>query len=230
MYCVRIIYIYTLGDESQMKEFIANKINEIKKLKLFSVQNTDMKEIVQGLSLNSDDMRYKRNFKHVIGQKLYQSHLNENFISCAFCSHLKRSTCHKYCFACSKNTYKECSLLLPGIFPFTGSYTDSIDERTPWIFKIPCTSFERLADGDYFRNFTSLNQNITIANFEALEGIFNGLSRGKRPCHICAAVNLEMFNRCSNSDKSIENIFCERIIKETSPRYEAMSGLIKCVE
>jgi len=131
-----------------------------------------------------------------------------------------------------KNTYKECSTLLPGIFSFHDSYFDAIEnEFTPWIFRTPCTSFERLEKSRYFKNFTSNDQSITIANYESLEGIFLGISRGKKPCHICAAVSMDILKECKKCEKEKEseneNTPCSKVIEEISSRYSTVFGIVR---
>jgi hypothetical protein len=185
----------------------------------------------ENIGLLSDDFVYKRQFERLIGPKLYNSHIRENIICCAFCEHLKRSYCHENCFKCSKGTYTECSTLIPGIYNFNDSYFDSIDSNfRPWIFNTPCTYFERLDEKNYFRNFTSPDQSISIANYEALEGIFTGISREKRPCHICASVNIGIFNNCAKSEKSMVNKPCYEILNEISKIYRASTGMIRYEE
>ena len=178
-----------------------------------------------------DDSKYKKYFDQKIGPHISQMHHNNYFTSCAFCTHLQKSSCHEFCFSCSKKTYTECSLLLPGTFSFTDHYFDSAgNDLTPWVFKTPCTNFECLNSKRYFKHFISSEQSITVANFEALEGIFLGISRGKRPCHICASVNIGIFNKCSESDKIETNKSCPRIIDEISKKYQAIQGMIKYVD
>ncbi|MDP4094230.1 MAG: hypothetical protein Q8920_12820 [Bacillota bacterium] len=195
--------------------------------------NTSCRNIfsyMEKLSSDNDDRIYIKQFNKLTGPKIYQMHLNEYLISCAFCSHLSKSSCHEYCFKCSKGVYLDCSFLLPGTFSFSSAYFDNSDDHQPWIFKTPCSNFERLPENKYFRNFSTLSKSKTAANYEALEGIFTGLSRGKRPCHICASVNMEIYDNCSCSSASAETNPCDRIIDQISARYRAILGVIKSIE
>ena len=188
----------------------------------------DLKKIFAGIGIAPDDKSYLKHFESVIGPEIYLKHAADFSVFCVFCSHLQRSSCHEYCFSCTKGTYKECSLLLPGTFSFTDSYFDALDEEfMPWIFKTPCTHFERLMPDKYFRNFLSVDHSITIACYEALEGIFFGISRGKRPCHICASVCLDIYNICTQTGKTTEDSPCDRIIAEISSQYRASSEMVR---
>jgi len=196
------------------------------------LQKTFLKMPVhQLIDFISDDARYKRCFISKTGHKLYQVHATINFTCCAFCSHLRKSSCHEYCFSCSKNVYEGCSLILPGIFPFTGSYADIKENSSlPWIFQTPCMGFQRLDGHNYYRNFNDLHLSITVTNYEIIEGIFTGLSNGKRPCHVCAAVNIEICKKCSDMEKNLQNIPCHRILDEISAKYRVMHGIVKHIE
>lgn len=176
--------------------------------------------------LFSEDLIYKRNFQRHTAPLIYQAHINENYVSCVFCLHLSRSQCHDYCFSCSKGVYRQCSPLLPGTFHFSDSYFDTMGRKSmPWFFKTPCTRFERLKNSRYFKHFLSKDISITAANLETLEGLFTGMSRGKRPCHICASVNLDIFNSCSKAEKEIDQKPCKRITGEIASIYRASSGM-----
>lgn len=202
--------------------FIKDKLSVLKK----SCSHIK-KKFSQKADFILDDKKYKKYFECILGPKIYLLHLNENYICCNFCSHLKKSTCHDFCFVCSKGTYNECSNLLPGTFSFAGSYFDSLENNcTPWIFKTPCTSFERLDCRKYFKNFVHPNKLITVANYESLEGLFLGICRGKRPCHICASVNMEIFAKCSQDERTAKNTPCYRIIDELSAKYQAALNMI----
>ena len=160
---------------------------------------------------------------------IYNFHINSNLICCAFCSNMMRSECHEFCFKCSKGVYAGCSPLLPGTFSFNSGYTDSSDEEVmPWIFKTPCTGFERIVGKNYFRNFTSSDKSIAIANYEVLEGLFTGASRGKKPCHVCASVSMDIYKECSEQEKNCQA--CSKVSKYISDKYEVISGIIKCIE
>ncbi len=179
-------------------------------------------------SLLSDDNKYRRHFLTYIGPEIYKKHLNTYFICCSFCSNLTKSSCHKYCFSCSKKVYDDCSLLLPGTYEHVCDRIDNNGEGiAPWIFRTPCTDFERLNGKSYFKHFTSGRQPVAISNYEALEGIFLGMIRGKRPCHICASVKLDIYNNCISREKLKEESPCEMILNEIAARYSAILGMIK---
>ena len=190
-----------------------------------------LKTLFSRFKFVSEDKAYIRHFDADISPGIYKGHLDGCFVCCAFCQHLQKSSCHEYCFTCLKRTYMECSTLLPGIFSFVGSHFDAMEStHTPWIFKTPCTAFERLSKKKYFKNFNSNSQSITVANYEALEGIFTGISRGKSPCHICASVNIGIYNDCVRSDKNAEYRYCKEIIDQIRARYRVISGMIKYME
>jgi len=183
---------------------------------------------VSNSGIFTDDKQYRKYFEKNAGHRIYTTHLNSYRVCCSFCRNLKKSQCHEYCFSCSKGTYNECSPLLPGTFSFSGAYFDSVEkEYVPWIFKTPCAGFERLNHKKYYRNFVSLKQSVTVANYEVLEGLFTGICREKRPCHICASVNISIFNKCAGVEKNIKNRPCDKIIDEIAKKYRSVSGLIK---
>ncbi|MCX7711878.1 MAG: hypothetical protein N2484_18700 [Clostridia bacterium] len=193
--------------------------------------NKFINSIATKLGFISDDKAYIKHFDSYIGPNIYHRHLDDYFVCCTFCCHLKKSNCHSYCFKCGKNTYEECGVLLPGTFSFTGNHTnDQESDQPPWIFRTPCTGFERLSEKKYFKNFNSYIQSITVANYEAMEGIFTGISRGKSPCHICASVNIEIYNHCLSPDRNADNKYCNEIIEQISAKYRAIAGMIKYVE
>ncbi|MCX7843512.1 MAG: hypothetical protein N2489_10670 [Clostridia bacterium] len=207
-----------------VKELPEKIINSIKVSKVLHI-------IASRLNFISDDRAYINHFNKAIGPQVYHQHLDENFICCAFCIHLQKSSCHEYCFSCGKNIYDQCSTLLPGTFSFIGSHFDALENHNaPWIFKTPCTAFERLSEKKYYRNFNSYAQSITVANYEALEGIFTGISRGKSPCHICASVNIDIYNNCVKGEKNSENEYCSEIIEQIADKYKAIIGMVKYVE
>lgn len=193
--------------------------------------NKIINTILDKFNFLSDDKAYIKYFENQIGPNIYRQHLDDYFVCCAFCCHLIKSSCHQYCFRCKRNTYHECGVLLPGTFSFTGSQlSDSGTDLKPWIFRTPCTGFERLSQKKYFKNFSSYVQLITVENYEALEGIFTGISRGKSPCHICASVNIDIYNNCTLPEKNAENKHCKEIIEQIGGRYKAMSCMIRYVE
>lgn len=179
----------------------------------------------------SEDASYRRLFKACIYPKIYHKHAAANFTCCVFCTHLKKYHCHDFCFTCSKGTYKDCSHLLPGIFPYKDSYFDAVEEKyMPWIFRTPCTRFERLEYKRYFKHFSSFTLSARSANYEVLEGIFLGISQGRRPCHICASVNLDIYKKCSDEDMHVNKFPCDKIVSEISEKHMATKGMIRYME
>lgn len=183
--------------------------------------------MIRFANMLNDDIAYRRQFLSTTGRQIYHMHINSYYVSCAFCVHLRSSSCHKHCFTCRKGTYKECGPLLPGTFNFYGQFTDEPDaDITPWILKTPCTAFERLPLRKYFRNFTKLSSSVTVTNYETVEGLFLGLSRGKRPCHICASVNVDIYNECSLKGDCVKTYPCSRIIEEIADKYQAAANMM----
>jgi hypothetical protein len=176
--------------------------------------------ILHKVGVNFDDANYKKYFENTIGPSICQTQPNGYFISCAFCSKLEKSSCHDYCFRCSNGTYKTCSILIPGTYPFTDSYLNLIEEElTPWIFKTPCMDFERLDNQKYFKNFVSNELSATVACYETLEGLFTGLIREKKPCHLCASVHIDIYNTCSQENLMQEDKPCTKIIHAMAKNY-----------
>ena len=175
-----------------------------------------------------EEGHYKKNFESSTGLKFYRSHIAGNFISCAFCSNLMKAACHNYCFKCRRGIYDDCNTLLPGTFSFISNLRDSSDNNTkPWLFKTPCTFFERAMKSQYYRNFISNETSVTAENFETLEGLFAGIVNGNRPCHICAAVNMQIYKRCRIEERTDICSPCDRIMKELTAEYKSMPGIIK---
>lgn len=206
----------------KVSAFFNSKIGILKNIYSLNKQNFNSKAFFYDMGIISDDSIYKKHFKNTTAPKIYKKHMSSNFISCVFCSHLCRSYCHDCCFTCSRMAYTDCSSLLPGVFTFYDKYFNSYkDDFLPWIYRTPCINFERLDEDKYFKNFISPSQNITITNFEVLEGIFLGISNGKKPCHICASVDIETYNRCVESENTAENKPCNKVIKEITAKYQA---------
>jgi len=186
-------------------------------LKLVGAKLSEIRTFVM-----SDDAKYRYEFETHIGSDIYNSHIKRSYKSCAFCSNLFRSTCHNHCFRCYVKINRHCDAILPGTFPFSGSISGAAEETsTPWLYRKPCQGFDRLRRKTYYANFKSRLSAVTTANYEVLEGIFTGLTRGKRPCHICASVDLEIFNRCSQSGY-VESIPCDKIYREISSAYKTI--------
>lgn len=177
------------------------------------------------------DPGYRHYFRTWLAPRLLHRHLHDNHISCIFCSHLTQGLCHPFCFKCTKKSYADCSPLLPGIFPFTGAPSELLETTpVPWMFKTPCTAFERLSGEEYFRNFQKVAPSITTANLEVLEGLTTGISRGFKPCHVCASVDLAIYNRCTEEGYCSVPGACTRVLKEINKSYGTVPGMIRYVE
>jgi hypothetical protein len=209
--------------------FSANNIQQwLENFDLLIKRNTRIRSLLNNISLSSEDKIFRNYFENTIAPRIYSLHLNDTFISCIFCSHLYRTYCHEYCFKCSKNTYSSCSVLLPGTYPFCDSYFDTIEHGfAPWMFKTPCINFDRLSEDEYFKNFISNDPSITTANYEALEGIFIGISSGEKPCHICASVNIKIYDHCMKTREAVENKPCNKIIRKLSKKFGTSFDMIK---
>ncbi len=148
-------------------------------------------------SLLSDDIKYIIYFHRSFKPGLYCKHVTAKNTNCLFCCNLIKSEYHRYCLICSKGTYDNCYLPLPDIL-----YEDTISSDSngtlpkPWYFMKTCSSFERLPKKQYFRNLHFLFSSITIHNYEALEGLENGILYGSRPCYICASIDYDLYRRC----------------------------------
>lgn len=172
------------------------------------------------LLIIDDDIEYKKTFESSISPIIQSEHQKCNLSFCAFCVNLKKSACHKYCFSCSKSFFSECGLLLPGTFPFMTNYLDSEGNETmPWTLIPGCNYFEQLDNQHYFDNFVSIDDAITIAFYEAVEGLYLGISRGKRPCHICASINLEIYNSCYKSENFNYDNPCTKVLENVMKYY-----------
>jgi hypothetical protein len=131
---------------------------------------------------------------------------------------------------CNKKVYPSCGSVLPESFSIGGLYYNRKNaEDRPWIFSTPCTSFESFNEGKYFKNFIVPDNQITIANLEALEGLFLGFCRGRRPCHICASININLYNSCPHQERS-ELRPCGRFVNEISVKYRSIMGMVKYVD
>jgi hypothetical protein len=101
------------------------------------------------------------------------------------------------------------------------------EKQIPWLFKEPCLDFDVLDSDNYFRNFISFDLNSSVIKLEVLEGIFTGQCAGYIPCHICACVNKELYNQCSNIQNANESGKCSNIYYELNKCFCAGSDLEK---
>ncbi len=179
---------------------------------------------VIGLILNSDiltgDFKYVWHFVRYFKNKLYERHIDENYINCVFCSNLVRTGCHRHCLKCGVGTYIRCSPSLPGIlYNEPTEKEDSDNLRTPWYFKETCSHFKRLPSKKYFKNLHSALSQAGIYDFEVLEGLENGLAAGSKPCHVCAAADYELYKRCSAQEGFEADVPCNRVNAELKSFY-----------
>lgn len=204
-----------------IQKLFDEKFNYVKKSILQYKENLDsIKNKINGFSVFSEDTLYRKHFDNNISPKIYSCHVNSNFVSCAFCFHLQKSSCHEYCHICTKETYTECSCLLPGTFNFSDNLLDCRkSDSIPWLFKAPCTHFSRLTMNSYFKHFTSPLPNITTANYEVIEGILTGMCREVRPCHICASVDINIYKKCLERNMCDQDKPCTNILNEISAIY-----------
>lgn len=195
------------------EKIILKKSKEITAIlkKLFNLLKK--KFISYELNITSGDKKYIKDFVELIGPEIQSKHQKFNLYYCAFCSNLEKSICHENCFSCSKKVFSECGLLIPGIFPFMTNYQDSEgNDILPWTLIPCCKNFNQLDKHQYFKNFRADKQSITVAFYETLEGLYLGISRGKKPCHICASVKIDIYNSCYKSGVSDDNKPCTRIL------------------
>ncbi|PYG86961.1 hypothetical protein LY28_02583 [Ruminiclostridium sufflavum DSM 19573] len=186
--------------------------------------------LMEKTNLISMDFIYRLYFMQIFGSKLYYRHKVTSYRSCAFCRYLSYDKLIKK-YICSHGEYEACSSLLPCIIP-DSSYMSSktyIEEeaQTPWLFKETCLNFEVLDFKHYFRNFVSFDLNSSVIKLEALEGIVTGQCTGSLPCHICACVNKELYNHCSNIQNSLKAGKCIKIYDTLNKCFSAGSDLSK---
>jgi hypothetical protein len=180
----------------------------------------NLKTFLNNSGIISEDACYEKCFRDVISEQIYNKHISNNYISCAFCYHLTRTSFGSCSYTCSMLTYTDVSSLLPGIYTYYDKCLDSYQEYfSPWLYRTPCINFKRLDKYNYYRNFLSLRSSITIKNYEILEGLFTGISNGKRPCHLCASVDVHTYNRCLDDEKTSDTKPCSRIISEIFAKY-----------
>jgi len=134
------------------------------------------------------DFLYKFFFRKKYISDNYINHVTSDFKNCAFCANLYKSPENKSMLFCSVSGYPGQAPLLPDILSF--------DNTIPWFYRQPCAKFRRLNKKNYLRNFFHAFSEITIMNCEYLEAVTYGLSRGERPCYICASLNRSIYNRC----------------------------------
>lgn len=160
-----------------------------------------------------DDMAYVLLFGRNAGLRMYEMHAEACFESCIFCKYLSRSECHKYCHSCRRGAYTDCGMLLPGMLPYMACGSDiDAGSDTPWIWRMPCPLFTRREGNRYFGAFYSFDLSRTAACYEVLEGIFFGISRGRKPCNTCVSIDPAAFRACRKEDMERENEPCRRFL------------------
>lgn len=207
MECDTIISAYIhRGRLIPMKNFVIH-VKPLAWLKLLSavkIKNGKEKTLLDAETLSSDfDLLYMVRFRINLVPELYKTHIESNYISCIFCCYLKKSHCHSNCFRCSKGTYSKCDCLLPGPSSFAPDMVDCTETST-WSFKQPCEHFKRLPENGYVQNFEYGSIERVVTNYETVQSLFFGMCNGNRPCHVCAAVNLQLFLQCPEAG-STEN-------------------------
>ncbi|NJD04082.1 MAG: hypothetical protein FIA99_16135 [Ruminiclostridium sp.] len=183
-----------------------------KRLDILKAELLKSLEKNRGFSLVSEDLIYKRNFMKNLMPLIYENHVRNNFLSCAFCSNLARTHCHAHCLKCSAGSYIHCSPLLPGVMYYDKRNPDESEYLTvPWLYKKSCDQFVRLGFKNYLRNFTVPFSWVTIYNYEVLEGLVYGYSAKERPCFVCASIDYSIYRECMDRKDFDKNIPCSRI-------------------
>ncbi len=171
-----------------------------------------LKERSRNFSLISEDLTYKKSFMKNLKPLLYENHVADNFISCAFCANLTRTHCHAHCLKCGCGFYIHCSPLLPGLMYYDKKNPDESDSFVvPWLYKKTCDKFTRLELKNYLRNFTIPFSWVTIYNYEVLEGLIYGFSARERPCYVCASIDYAIYKNCLDREDYDRNTPCPRI-------------------
>lgn len=173
-------------------------------------------------SVIPEDIAYKWSFISKCMPALYERHTRELYSNCIFCSNLVRSDCHKYCLKCSCGTYIHCAPALPTIISESTVHQSTCAEKItrPWFYRETCSKFSRLPKSRYFKNLYSPLSAISIYNYEALEGLEKGLLSGKRPCHICASLDYDIYRTCLTQEDFSITSKCTKIFSAVSSFYQ----------
>jgi hypothetical protein len=175
---------------------------------------------IRNICLFSEDTIYKHRFINEYMPLLYKKHIAATHSNCVFCNQLIRSSCHKQCFKCTINNYPHCSSLLPGLLNCESIYPYSSDTmKVPWYYAQTCSSFSRLPQENYFRNFNTSLRSSAIFNFEVLESLEKGLLSGEKPCHVCASTDFEIYKRCTGQGDFHAFSPCRKIVDELAEYY-----------
>lgn len=182
---------------------------------------TDMIISFRSVSIFSEDAQYKYHFLNEYMPELYRKHSLENYTNCIFCTCLVRSHCHSHCFKCGVGTYIKCSPALPGAVYKEPAQSDDEEIMTvPWYYRKTCYHFKRLPQRRYFKNIYPLLSSIGIYNLEILEGLEKGLSAGVKPCHVCASIDYELYQKCSRQGDFNSSTPCHKITEKLKAVYE----------
>ncbi len=181
-------------------------------------------------NLLSDDIKYSIYFHRSFTPELYRRHVSTGNSNCIFCRNLVKSEYHKYCLICSKGAYNKCYLPLPSLLYEDLVTSDNEDMlQKPWYFMKTCSNFERLPKKQYLRNLHFPFSQITIQNYEALEGLENGISSGTKPCYICASIDYELYKRCKRQGNFDTCSPCHIVKNELMYTYENHQSYIRPV-
>jgi hypothetical protein len=178
-------------------------------------------ESMRSICLLSEDTIYKRHFINEYMPQLYRKHTTTMAANCVFCNQLVKSGCHRQCFKCAIGNYPHCSSLLPGllncesIYPYNGGAL-----KVPWYYMQTCSSFSRLPQENYFRNFNAWFSSSAIFNFEVLESLERGLLSGEKPCHVCASTDYEIYKNCTGQEDFHAFSPCHKIVDELAEYYQ----------
>ncbi len=179
-------------------------------------------------SLIPDDIKYIIYFCRTFRPELYSRHVTAKNTNCLFCCNLIKSEYHRNCLICSKGTHDNCYSPLPDIlYKNTISSDNGGAISKPWYFIKTCGSFERLAEKRYFRNLYFLLSSVTIHNYEALEGLENGIIHGSRPCYICASIDYDLYRKCKRQSDYDVSSPCPIMKRKLEYAYENSRSSIR---
>ena len=205
-------------EENRLYIIITQKLNSIR------CKTTAFLEKAKNINLISEDYLYKRNFIKKQLPVIYENHIKNGYLSCAFCTNLTRSHCHSHCLKCSAGTYIRCSPLLPGLMYNDRRNPGEPDNITvPWLYKNTCGKFSRLGSKQYLRNFKIPFSWETIYNYEILEGLTSGYSVKERPCFICATIDYAIYRKCLDMEGFDRYTPCSRISSVVKEAYKTVS-------
>lgn len=175
---------------------------------------------LKSISIYTEDLTYKRQFIGKYMSHLHKKHSSELYVNCIYCANLARTACHKHCLKCKSGTYLHCSPLLPGILYSENKHPYNMNNTSiPWLYKDTCKHFIRLEANNYFKNFKVPFSWVTIYNFEVLDGLLNGLSYDRKPCHVCASIDYQIYKDCRKHEGFDNSTPCTRIASQIASYY-----------